>query len=797
MIYPHNLEAKIGFDVIRSILIQSCNSELGQEHIDALCFTDSYDLIHKALSETKELLMIIDEDLDFPTPSFVHIQPILAQLKTEGTYIPLEYIPRLIRSLTDIAHLCSFFTAHKEQTPFLFQRTETIYIPRDIITACAAIIDQTGAMKDSASPELQQIRRKIREKKQSLHQKIAQVLKKARQEGWTESDSEATLRNGRLVIPVLQNHKRKIKGLVHDESATGKTFFVEPAETFTIHNDIANLEYAEQREIISILREIATRIRPFIPQIEYAYDFLGFMDGLLAKTKLAQRLSATMPLLVTHQTIDIYGARHPLLHISYENSQKTVVPLRILLNAEQRIIILSGPNAGGKSVCMKSVMLLQYMLQCGLLIPCEEQSTVGIFSRMFADIGDEQSLENDLSTYSSHLSNMKYMLEHACDKTLVCIDEFGTGTEPLLGGAIAESILETMHDRGVYGLITTHYTNLKYLAESLEYAINGAMLFDSEQMRPLFKLRMGKPGSSFAFEIAETIGIPGNVIQRAKDKLGKKHIDFEENLKKLEQEKQYVFAQKQKLATQKNDVLAKQKELNEGLEKISKKRHEILSDAEQQMKQLITDTNRRLEAAIREIKETQANKEKTKEIRAKLIESQQKDLAVLQKTISGTQGKPGVQNDAGQIQVGSFVTMKNQSVVGEVVHISKKTVQVQFGNVRSFVKLSDLHLSTKKPEKQQKTSYVRADSELQEKQRNFSPKIDIRGVRGQEALYRIQDFVEIGHTLGVSRLEILHGKGYGILREMIRNYLAHVHFVVSYEDAPIDMGGDGITIVRL
>lgn len=798
MNYPHNIESKIGFDILRSIIENYCSSELGKIRVHTMSFSDEYTAIDTALHENLEMKILLQEFDNFPTPSFIHIAPILSHLKTEGSYIPVEQIPKLVKSLQDIQSLTSFLVSLKETHPYLYAKSHTISIPKDVIRSCVSILNTTGGIKDNATKELADIRQKIQNKKKTLHTKIAQILKIARNEGWAESDTEISIRNGRFVIPVHSSQKRKLQGIVHDESATGKTSFVEPAETFELHNDIANLEFKEQREILKILHNLALIIRPYIPEIETAYDFLGFIDFLIAKTKLAIRLDAGMPKLQKNPIVDLFGAKHPLLQISYEHTEKTVIPLRILLDTEQRIIVISGPNAGGKSVCMKTVALLQYMIQCGLLIPCDSHSTIGIFSQLFVDIGDEQSLENDLSTYSSHLKTMKHMLLHAHNTTCVCIDEFGTGTEPLLGGAIAESMLEFFAEKGVFGIITTHYTNLKHAAKTLKHCINGAMLFDAEHMNPLFKLRMGQPGSSFAFEIAKTIGIPLSILESAQQKIGVEHVNFDEHLKKIEAEKQYVFKQKQKIQQKIRDLDTKTEEYNHKLSSISKQKQELIEETKIKLNSHITEANKALETTIRDIKEQQANKEKTKELRNALKQKQdslKQSIEHFEKKNSHTKPSTNIKNT--NLTIGSYVILKGQTVVGEIVSISKKQAQVQFGNVQSFVPLERLELSTKKPEQIKPTTIHHTQQHMREKKANFSTKIDVRGMRAEEALYAIQDFIETGYTIGIKRLEILHGKGYGILREQIRNYLNAVHFIESFQDAPIDMGGDGITIVKI
>ncbi|MFW5850993.1 MAG: endonuclease MutS2 [Bacteroidota bacterium] len=798
MNYPENIESKIGFDTIRHLLERSCVSELGKTHISNMGFSCDYTAISNSLHECREMMEILSEHDSFPTPSFNHIAPVLERLKTEGTYIQAEELGVLIHSLQEIKHVLSFLKKHQELFPYIFRHAQDIYIPEHIINSCSAILAPHGGIKDSASPKLRDIRSSLVLHKKNLNKTMQHTLRRALSEGWCESGTEISIRNNRLVIPVISAYKRKLSGIVHDESTSGKTSFVEPTEALAIQNNIANVQFEEKREIIHILQNVASEIRPHISDIQAAYILLGFIDALTSKAKLGDTLNCTVPQLQKEPLIDLHGARHPGLILSHSVSKKPVIPLRILLNNSQQIIIISGPNAGGKSVCMKTAILLQYMLQCGLPIPCDSHSNMGIFSQIFVDIGDEQSIENDLSTYSSHLHNMKFFIEHAHKTTLCCIDEFGTGTEPALGGAIAESMLESFIEKQMFGVITTHYTNLKLVSKNHPTIINGAMLFDSENMKPLYKLRMGSPGSSFAFEIAETIGIPHDIIKNAQNKIGTKHVDFEKNLKKIEEEKQYIFRQKEKLKNQRKELQLKQEAYSEKLAKLSDSKQNIVQKAKQELTEIIAQSNKDIERTIRDIKEQNADKIRTKELRKQLEEKQKTIL----NTVSNKQKKthpltkPSQKQGNRPLQKGDFVTIHGQSMIGEILEISSKNASVSFGGMISHLPLSKLTLSKEKPPTQQKTG-TKLSADIQQKQRNFSPKIDIRGIRGDDALHAVEQFIETGYTMRISRLEILHGKGYGILRELIRNYLSGLNFITHFEDAPIDMGGDGITIVYL
>lgn len=801
MIYPSNIEQKIGFDLIRNHILELCKSDLGKTHIHELQFSNELQSIEQSLDCAAEMKEIIAFDSDFPTPSFTHVWQALQSIKPEETFLQPADLFVLRKSLLEIHDVLHYFEKQNENYPALFALTENIVIPKEVCNAIEKIIDSTAQLKDNASKQLVEIRAAIQQKKHSVAKIMAQKISIARKEGWCESDTELSMRNDRLVIPFHSAFKRKIQGFVHDESLTGKTSFVEPVEAFEINNQIQSLHYEEQKEIVRILKEITVFIRPFVSEIEIAYSLLGVFDSLQAKARFALRINANKPTLVSSNEISLYGARHPLLIISFERSKKQVVPLHVELNNEQRILVISGPNAGGKSVCLKSIALLQYMLQCGLLIPADAHSKVGIFNNLFIDIGDEQSLENDLSTYSSHLQNMKHCMQFADKKTLVCIDEFGTGTEPMLGGAIAESVLEHLHHNGAFGVITTHYTNLKHAASALPFAMNGAMLFDLHELQPLYKLRMGSAGSSFAFEIAAAIGFPPKVIENAKQKIGKEHVDFDKNLKKLEEEKQYIFKKKESLKRQYEEIQGLKKSYSHKLEELTRKRSEMLQQTQKEVKEIIDSANKSIENTIRSIKEEQAHKEKTKIARQKLQEETQLiERAIskkLQKQKANSQGANKEKQNSTPLQIGDYVHIKGQSAVGHIVEITKKKAVVQYSHSSLSIELQNLE-RTQKPKNEHKTQFVQSSTEtISNKRTHFSPKLDLRGKRGDEALYEVKDFVETAYMLQVRRVEILHGKGFGILRKLIRDYLLTTEIVNSCSDAPIDLGGDGITVVDL
>lgn len=798
MLYPKNIEHKIGFDEIRQILSDKCSCEIGKEKIASLSFISDADEINKQQSQIMEMMQILNTEENFPTPSFSTIYDAITRIRPEGTYLFENELHVLRKSLYEIQEILLFFSKQKETYPYLAELAEPIEIAKDICKNIDRVIDSNGNLKDNASQKLVEIRSEIAQKRRIINKIMSQKLSIARQEGWIEQDSELSIRDGRLVLPLNTTYKRKIQGIVHDESSTGKTSFVEPVEAFETNNAIANLEFEERKEIIRILQETTANIRPFLPDIESAYDFLGTIDAIRAKAKFSIEIDAQKPTISNQQELDLIRARHPLLLLTFKKSNKEVIPLHLLLNKSQRIIVISGPNAGGKSVCMKTVLLLQYMFQCGLPIPAESQSKLSIFNNMLIDIGDEQSLENDLSTYSSHLLNMKIFLERANNRTLLAIDEFGTGTEPILGGAIAESVLETLNAKGAYGIITTHYSNLKHAATSLKGLINGAMLFDMENMKPLYKLRMGSAGNSFAFEIAKTIGLPQQTLDKAKSKIKQEHIDFDENLKKLEIEKQYVFRKKEDLKKQEQQLESLKEEYTYKLKKINEKRQEIIENTEREINEVLDSANKQIEQTIRTIKEAQAERETTKQARLTMQHFAEKTK---QKTAKISNANKLQNNDnqhkGKEITIGSFVKIKGQSTTGEVLDILGKQATVAFGSLKITVKTETLEPAPK-PKVDTKTVVVASSiKNISEKRKSFSPHLDLRGKRGDEAMYEVKDFVESANMLQVKHLEILHGKGYGILRKLIREYLNTVDFIESCKDAPIEMGGDGITIVTL
>ena len=809
MLYPNTLEHKLGFDTIRERLKEACVSPLGQDYVQKIRFTDNAPLIDKLLRQTIEFKHIVQYEPDFPNSNYIDVRSQLSRARVEGLALSeAEFfdLKLAFRTIQD----CLRFLARKEEDnnfPFLRELAGPVGVDKKLTESLERVIDDRGNVRDSASPELASIRRRIISEQANLRKRLDSILRQARQNGWIPDDLSLTVRGGRLVIPIAAEHKRKIKGFVHDESQTGQTVFLEPAEVFDTNNEIRELEYEERREIYRILLTLTDQVRPHLEDLKKAVNFLAQIDFIRAKAKLAVQLEAIMPKLHDRPLVNWTTARHPLLYLSFAKTsppadRKTVVPLSVRLDEKSRILIISGPNAGGKSVALKTIGLLQYMLQCGLLVPMADYSEMGIFQNLFIDIGDEQSLENDLSTYSSHLTAMKQFLIGANKRTLFLIDEFGTGTEPGLGGAIAESILEDLNKSGAYGVVNTHYTNLKVMADKTAGLINGAMRFDGEHLEPLYQLEIGRPGSSFAFEIAQKIGLPKGIIDRAKEKLGNQQVNFEKLLKELDIEKR-VFSEKnleisinqRKLAQQ----LAEYTALKTRLDNEQKK---IVNDAKQKAKTLVQEANQRIENTIREIKENKAERDVTKQVRQELERFERSELKsepVLIETPKPTEEE--VEDAGGAVHVGSYVRIIGQNTIGEVLALRGKDAEIRIGDLKSNVKLNRLEKVSQKTFKE--ATDVRDERprsqgvDINEKMQNFSFNLDIRGKRGEEALGEVDRFFDDALMLGYPELRIVHGKGDGILRTLVRNHLRGYKQVGKMEDEHADRGGAGVTIVKM
>ncbi|MCF0073144.1 endonuclease MutS2 [Dyadobacter sp. CY261] len=801
MLYPNTLEQKLGFDKLRDRLKELCISSLGQNYVEKIRFSENFGMVEKLVSQTAEMQRILELGENFPSQNYIDATPYLRRASIEGMLLTQPEFSDLKVSLLTIRLCLRFFESQEADAfPILGEYAKTIRVEKAVTDAIDRIIDDRGQIRDSASPELSRIRKRLISEQAGIRKKLDTILKSARSNGWIGDDVSLTVRNGRMVIPVAAEHKRKLRGFIHDESATGQTVFIEPTDVFESNNEIRELEYEERREINRILLELTAYIRPFVPDLQKAYGFLGLMDFLRAKARLAGEMGAINPPFENRQFIDWREARHPLLHLSFQKQGKKVVPLNIELQEKHRILIVSGPNAGGKSVALKTVGLVQYMFQCGLLVPMQEGSSMGFFQNIFIDIGDEQSLENDLSTYSSHLTNMRHFLSMANRKTLFLIDEFGTGTEPGLGGAIAEAILENLTKSGAFGMINTHYTNLKVLADKTEGLVNGAMRFDGEHLEPLYQLEIGRPGSSFAFEIASKIGLPIAVVNRAKEKLGTQQVNFEKLLKELDIERR-VFSEKNIEIGIKERKLTKQLADYTALkEKLDNNEKKIVNEAKQKAKNLLSDANQLIENTIREIKENKAEKEKTKTVRTKLEDFGKTNLALAE--VTETQPTEEVyEPEGGEITAGSYVKISGQTAIGEVISVKGKDAEIRIGDLKSTIKLNRLEKVSRKTyraatgEKGIKAASKGID--MNERMLNFSFNLDMRGKRGEEALGLVDQFMDNAIMLGYDELRIVHGKGDGILRTLVRNHLRGYKQVAGMYDEHADRGGAGVTIVKL
>jgi DNA mismatch repair protein MutS2 len=803
MLYPKNFEEKIGFDKIRELLKEECSGALGQAFVDKIRFSDNYEIILKLLRQTDEFIKIIQAGEPFPNSYFLDVNTSLDKARIENTFLTEEEFQDLKMSLGTFFRCVEFLNKKDEKIfPTLKELTNNLNIDKQLLKEIEKIIDDRGKVRNNASPELQRIRAGILEAQNTIRKKLDSILKSLKGQNLVNEDTSLTIREGRMVIPLAVEYKRRIKGFVHDTSSSGQTVYMEPEEVLEINNEIRELEYEERREIVRILTNLTDKVRPHVPDLKRAYSFLGIIDFIRAKAQFSLKVGANFPDLVKKPTLHWYNAKHPLLFLSFQKQGKNVVPLNINLDEKNRILLISGPNAGGKSVCLKTVGLLQYMLQCGLLIPAMEGAKCGVFENLFIDIGDEQSIENDLSTYSSHLKNMKHFTLFSNEHTLCLIDEFGTGTEPQLGGAIAEAILEDLNEKKTFGVITTHYANLKVFAENTAGVVNGAMRYDVKQLEPLFELEIGTPGSSFALEIAQKIGLPRSITQSARQKVGKDKIDMEKLLTELELDKKYYREKNKELQETQKQLDKTFKEYQKLKEFLDTNRKQLMNEAKAQAKNLLKEANQKIEGVIKEIKENQAEKEKTKSIRKELDEykdSLQPEHITIDNEAEETNNEE-LEEIGGQIEVGDFVKLKDQNAVGEVLAIKNKDITVSIGDLKSTIKLNRLVKIKRKTYEQvtKKTSAPAYTSmDMVGKMQNFSSRLDVRGDRAEEALAKVATLIDEAIYLSQHELYIVHGKGDGILRTLIREQLRKYKEIESIQDEHADRGGAGVTIVRL
>lgn len=837
MIYPADFEQRIGFDRIRKMAENRCLTERAKEKVREITFSANIKQIETELSLADEMRSILMMEDGFPCDGLVDITSFLTRVKAEGAYLGREELALLREALTGTEQIIRFFNEKREKKyPFLTDMTKKIETFPAITAAIDRIIDKHAEIRDNASPELYDIRRAISSKEREASKRIQGILSQAKSAGIVEDEAGVSVRDGKTLIPVPAFNKKKIKGFVYDESSTGKTVYIEPLEVIEINNELRELGYAEGREIVRILTEFTDSIRPYADELIASGDFLSEIDLIMAKAKLALETGSVKPIVTNEPIINLRQARHPILEKALKKEGKPIVPLNLKLDGDKRILVISGPNAGGKSVCLKTTAIIQMMMQCGFLVPAAENSEITVFRKMFIDIGDQQSLDNDLSTYSSHLLNMRNILKYSDKHSLILIDEFGTGTEPSLGGAIAETILERIEEHGSFGVITTHYTNIKYYASSAKGVINGAMSFDVQNIKPLFELEIGKPGSSFAFEIARKIGLPEDVVKEAQGKIGEGQVNIERQLREIARDKNYWAKKREKIRQSEKRYDETLAEYETKLREIKEQKSVIIKQAKQEAEKLLADANRTIENTIREIKEAEAEKQKTKEVRAefesfreevrnfvptedeirienkikklKERELRKKEVKADKETSSATKNKPAAPKRS--FEPGDTVKMKGQNTAGKVLSVEKNRVTVAFGQLTTATTKEKLeHISEPEYEKQSRErrnsmnsgmvtkSEAAGNYSTAEKRTAFTPEIDLRGARVDEALEKVRVFIDEAIMFGITDMRILHGKGTGALKEEIRKYLRTIPFVISAKDEHADFGGAGITVIKM
>jgi DNA mismatch repair protein MutS2 len=840
MIYPDNFEHKTGFDEIRQMLADRCICPLGVQQVDEMQFKTDFQPIEKALDETMEFVRILTEGKSFPDQNYHDLREALARIKVVGTWLDEAELLGLWRSLETISGIVEFLNKEDNQGlyPNLTELAASVAVFPTITQGIAHILTKFGKLKDNASPELYRIRMDLANTSFSISRILNTILRQAQTDGVVDKNAAPTMRDGRLVLPVAPGLKRKIRGIVHDESASGKTVFIEPEEVVEANNHIRELEADEKREVTRILIAFTDSIRPDIPSILESYGFMAKIDFIRAKARLTIDFDACKPILERKTVVDWVQAVHPLLKLSLERHDKKVVPLDIDLDSKNSILLISGPNAGGKSVCLKTVGLLQYMLQCGIPVPMRHNSHAGIFKSIFIDIGDEQSIDDDLSTYSSHLLNMKNMLKNADNRSLILIDEFGSGTEPGIGGAIAEAVLSRFNKNRVFGIITTHYQNLKHYADGNDGIRNGAMLYDRHLMQPLYILQIGNPGSSFAVEIARKIGLPEDVIEDATQIVGRDYVNADKYLQDIVRDKRYWENKRQNVHQLEKQLDQQIEQHRQELESLQKERKSIIREAREKADQLIQDSNAMIENTIRTIKEAQADKELTRLARQELTEfkdtledrqNSEEELKIQRKmerirqsqerreqrkrdkfkersreqAASAPADNPlNIPSSSSKriFKVGDTVRLNGQTQVGEVISVNKNDITVAFGQITTAVKAN--RLEPAEPVKVQDVrtaTYVskQTHDDIYNRKLAFKPDIDVRGMRGDEAIQTVMHFIDDATLIGMSRERILHGTGNGILRNLIRQYLHTVPAVKDYHDEHIQFGGHGITVVDL
>ena len=848
MIYPNTYEEKIGFDQIRARLMGLCLCPLGEGRVKEMGFSDRFEEIRRQVKQTMEMVGVLESEEDFPDQNFFDVRASLKRIRIQNASLEVEELFNLQRSLNTMDLIVRFLRQCQEEEetiprfPHLYALTQEVKTYPQMVKRIDQILDKYGHVKDTASPALLQIRQELAATAGSVSRALQNILRSAKGEGLIDKDVSPTLRDGRLVIPVAPAMKRKIRGIVHDESDTGRTVFIEPAEVVEANNKIRELESEERKEINRILMEFTQTVRPEVDDMLRSYNFLAEIDFIRAKAKFACMTKSTEPRMENKQVLDWSIAVHPLLDLKFstynmehrEEEPRKVVPLDITLTHKQRILLISGPNAGGKSVCLKTTGLLQYMFQCGMPVPVAKSSIFGIFRSIFIDIGDEQSLDNDLSTYSSHLLNMKNMMKQCDGKSLILIDEFGGGTEPQIGGAMAEAMLKVFNKKHAFGVITTHYQNLKHYAQETEGIVNGAMLYDRQLMQPLFQLSIGNPGSSFAIEIARKTGIPDEVIKDASEIVGKDYINSDKYLQDIVRDKRYWEQKRQSIHQHEKQMEQTIQRYEEDIQRLHDQRKVIIAHAKEEAEQMLKESNAKIEQTIKDIKEAQAEKERTRLIRQDLadfkqdireidpdiadekIRRQMERLVTRRKRKEERKNAPQPPKGAGSRNVpykntdstsilplwesGDYVRLKGQTTVGQIQKISGCEATVIFGHITTNVKLDRLEpAEVPKKEKNVAATFVSVQTrnEIRNTTLNFKEQLDVRGMRGDEAIQAVTYFIDDALVARASRVKILHGTGTGALKTVIRQYLNTMPPVADFYDEDIRFGGAGITIVEL
>jgi DNA mismatch repair protein MutS2 len=788
--YPKDIETKLEIDQVRSSIRSLCKTERAKQLVDKVTPYVKFDALQSVLSQTDEALTILSSTDNHPSINFEEIKPLLKRLIVSGSFIQAEDFLVLKKGLLQLYVWTQYLKKHREDYATLYTLTLGFISDDQLPKYIETIVDEKGEIRSNATPKLASIRNELLIAEQKVRKAIRQVLEKAKKDKFTDDDSELTVRAGRLVIPIKAEHKRKITGFVHDESATGQTVYLEPSQILVLNNSVRELQYQEKREIQRILISLSDAVREAMHDLDRGEKFLTLIDFILAKASFGRSRDAVIPKVSKTPCVQLVDAYHPLLKAHNESQGKKTVPLSLSLrHDEHRMVIISGPNAGGKSVAMKTVGILQYMFQCGFPVTVHESSVLGIFNHLFIDIGDAQSLENDLSTYSSRLTGMKYFVEFADKRSLVLMDEFGSGTEPQFGGAIAEAILDKLTSLRCYGVVTTHYANIKKFAETREGLVNAAMRYDTERLEPLFELEIGRPGSSFAFEIARKIGLPAALITVAQSLVGRSHVDFDQLLSEVESDKAKYEALLRETKRKEEEVKRLKKDYESMRDMTSKEQKKLIKEAKNEANNLIDAANKQIEQTIREIKESEADKQRTKTLREDLKNKRhevevEKVPHAASKTI-----ETGV-------KTGDFVRLKGQETIGEVVGRSGKQVQVSFGLLKSFVTENRLEKVSNTQAKKEIKKRV-GGIDLNTKMTQFKHDLDIRGKRAEETLGVVEEQIDNALILGVDRVRIVHGKGHGILREVVRNHLRSNPRIASMTDEDEERGGSGITVVTL